>query len=195
MVLTTPLVGWMLDRMDGRVPMLIGLAIYGICCYMMMLADLRIGFVYIMWAYIWRGLGLGFLYPPVYSVAIQGVPLEQTRGGSSLLNLQVTLGGAFSVSLLTTLIDTQQTVYQARFAETQLLSAVGTQHALTAFEQIANAAGVGASYLQGYMLGLLHGVVRREALVHALNHGFYVVALVGFCAVAIILTMWTTRQR
>jgi DHA2 family multidrug resistance protein len=195
MVLTTPLVGWMLDRLDGRIPMLIGLAIYGICCYMMLLADMRIGFAYIMWAYIWRGLGLGFLYPPVYSVAIQGVPLEQTRGGSSLLNLQVTLGGAFSVSLLTTLIDARQTFYQARFAETQMLNAVGTQQALTTFEQLAEAVGVESLHLQSYVLGLLQGVVRQEALVHALNDGFYVVILVGLCSVAIILTMWTGKQR
>ena len=195
MVLTTPLVGWMLDRIDGRIPMLIGLAIYGICCYMMMLADMRIGFAYIMWSYIWRGLGLGFLYPPVYSVAIQGIPMEQTRGGSSLLNLQVTLGGAFSVSLLTTLIDARQTVYQARFAETQMLNAVGTQQALSTFEQIAETVGVGAIYLQGYVLGLLQGVVRQEALVHALNDGFYIVILVGLCSAAIILTMWTGGRR
>jgi len=195
MVLTTPLVGWMLDRLDGRIPMLIGLAIYGICCYMMLLADMRIGFAYLMWAYIWRGLGLGFLYPPVYSVAIQGVPLEQTRGGSSLLNLQVTLGGAFSISLLTTLIDVRQTFYQTRFAETQMLDAVGTQQALTTFEQFADAMGVGAIYLQGYVLGLLQGVVHQEALVRALNDGFYVVILVGLCSVAMILTMWTGKQR
>lgn len=195
MVLTTPLVGWMLDRVDGRIPMLIGLAIYGICCYLMMLADMRIGFAYIMWSYIWRGLGLGFLYPPVYSVAIQGMPLAQTRGASSLLNLQVTLGGAFSVSLLTTLIDVRQTVYQARFAETQMLSAVGTQHALSTFAQFADAAGVGAMYLKGYALSLLQGMVRQEALVHALNDGFYMVSLVGLCSAAIILTMWTGRHR
>lgn len=195
MVLTTPLVGWMLDRIDGRIPMLIGLAIYGMCCYIMMLADMRIGFAYLMWSYIWRGLGLGFLYPPVYSVAIKGIPLEQTRGASSLLNLQVTLGGAFSVSLLTTLIDVRQTVYQARYAETQMLSAVGTQQALSAFTQLADAVGVGAMYAKGYALGLLQGVVRREALVHALNDGFYVVILVGLCSVAIILTMWTSRPR
>jgi hypothetical protein len=50
-------------------------------------------------------------------------------------------------------------------------------------------------HLQGYVLGLLQGVVRQEALVHALNDGFYVVILVGLCSVAIILTMWTGKQR
>ncbi len=153
------------------------------------------GHTHLMWAYIWRGLGLGFLYPPVYSVAIQGMPLEQTRGASSLLNLQVTLGGAFSVSILSTLIDARQTVHQARFAETQMLNAVGTQQALSAFTQLADTVGVGAMYLKSYAIGLLQGVVRQEALVHALNDGFYVVILVGLCSVAIILTMWTGRPR
>ena len=85
------------------------------------------------------------------------------------------------MSLLTTLIDARQTVYQARFAETQMLNAVGTQQALSAFEQFADAAGVGALYVQGYALGLLQGVVRSEALVRALNDGFYIVILVGLC--------------
>ncbi len=189
MVLTTPVVGWMLDRLDGRLPMLIGLGIYGICCYLMMLADLRIGFAYVMWAYIFRGFGLGFLYPPVYAVAIQGVPLERTRAASSLLNLQVTLGGAFSVALLSTLIESRQTVHQAHLAETQVLTAAGTQQALSTFTHLATQLGAGAAYLNGYVLGLLQGVVRQQALVHALNDGFYVIMFVALGTLAIVLTM------
>lgn len=195
MVLTTPLVGWMLDRIDGRVPMLIGMVIYGLCCYTMMLADLRIGFAYIMWAYIWRGIGLGFLYPPVYAVAIQGMPLDRTRGASSLLNLQVTLGGALSVALLTTFIEARQTVHQVRFAETQVLTSVGTQQALVAFTQLAHKFWTGVASIKGHALGLLHGMVRREALVHALNDGFYAIMLVALVSTGIILTMRTVRRR
>jgi len=99
------------------------------------------------------------------------------------------------VSLLTTLIDARQTFYQARFAETQMLNAVGTQQALTTFEQFADAVGVETLHLQGYVLGLLQDVVRQEALVRALNDGFYVVILVGLCSVAMILNMWTGRRR
>ena len=194
MVLTTPLVGWMLDRIDGRVPMLIGLGIYGFCCYVMMLADMRVGFAYIMWSYIWRGLGLGFLYPPVYSVAIKGIPLERTRGASSLLNLQVTLGGALSVALLSTFIEVRQTIHQARFAETQNLNAVGTQQALASLTEMAHHLGAHTAYLKGYVLGLLQGVVRQEALVHALNDGFYVIILVTLASACMVLTMWTVRR-
>jgi DHA2 family multidrug resistance protein len=193
MVLTTPVVGWMLDRTDGRVPMLLGLGIYGMCCYIMMLADLRIGFAYVMWAYIWRGLGLGFLYPPVYAVAIQGVPLAHTRAASSLLNLHVTLGGALSVALLTTMIDVRQVIHQARFADTQTLAAVGTQQALATFTQLGANLGTSTAYLKGYAVSLLQGIINQEALVHALNDGFYGILLVALGSVALILTMRTVR--
>jgi MFS transporter, DHA2 family, multidrug resistance protein len=195
MVLTTPLVGWMLDRVDGRIPMFIGLSIYGICCYAMMLADLRIGFAYVMWAYIWRGLGLGFLYPPVYAVAIQGILMERTRAASSLLNLQVTLGGAFSVALLSTLIEVRQTVYQSRFAETQELTSVGTQQALAVFTQLASSVETQVASVQRYALSLLQEVVHREALVYALHDGFDMIALVAIGSLILILTMWPVRQQ
>jgi DHA2 family multidrug resistance protein len=161
----------------------------------MMRADLRIGFAYVMWAYIWRGLGLGFLYPPVYAVAIRGIPLERTRAASSLLNLQVTLGGAFSVALLSTLIEARQTVYQARFADTQELTSVGTQQALALFTRLAGALGTHAASVQSHALSLLQEVIHREALAHALRDGFYMIVLVGLGSLVLILTMWPVRPR
>ena len=148
-----------------------------------------------MWTYICRGLGLGFLYPPVYSVAITGIPLARTRSASSLINLQVTLGGAFNVALLSTLLEVRQTVHQVRFAETQMLNSLGTQQALATFTQLANTLGVSLAHQQGYALSMLQGIVRREALVHALNDGFYVILLVGLASVGIILTMRTVRRQ
>jgi DHA2 family multidrug resistance protein len=195
MVLTTPFVGWLLDRTDGRIPMVIGLVIYCLCCYIMTLADLRIGVTYIAWAYVFRGVGLGFLYPPVYTVAIQGIPLERTRAASSLLNLQVTLGGAFSIAVLSTLVESRQTVHQAHFAEEQTLTSVGTQQALATFTRLAHELGASVVYLKTYALGLLQGVVRQEALVHALNDCFQVVLLVALCSIGIVLTMRTVLHR
>lgn len=195
MVCTTPVVGWMIDRSGGRVPMLIGLSIYGWCCYIMMHADLRIGFAYIVWVYILRGVGLGFLYPPVYAFAIHGIALEHTRAASSLLNLQVTLGGTFSIALLSTLVESRQTLHQARFAEEQVLTSIGTQQALTVFTRLANDLGAGAAHLKLYALGLLQGVVRQEALVHALNDCFQVILFVTLASLAIVLTMRSAQRR
>jgi predicted MFS family arabinose efflux permease len=62
MVLTSPLVGWIIDRSEPRGAMLLGLGFFAVSCYLMMLADLRIGFV-LSCGYIFSGLRL--VYPPV----------------------------------------------------------------------------------------------------------------------------------
>ena len=71
----------------------------------------------------------------------------------------------------------------------------GTQQALVTFTQLAHKLGAGAATIKGHALGLLHGLVRREALVHALNDGFYAIMLVALVSTAIILTMRTVRRR
>ncbi|MGQ4808199.1 Multidrug export protein EmrB [Candidatus Entotheonellaceae bacterium PAL068K] len=194
MVLTTPVVGWMIDRSEARFPMLIGLLIYCVCCYLMMLADLRIGVMHIVWTTIIRGFGLGFLYPPVYALALQGVPLERTRAALSLLNLQVTLGGACSIALLSTLMESRQAVHQTYFAEEQVLTSVGTQQALMALTRLAHELGAHMAHLNLQALGLLQGIVRREALVHALNDCFQIVLMAALCSMVIVLTMRAARH-
>lgn len=189
MVLTSPVVGWMIDRSEPRFAMLVGLALYGVNCYLMMLADLRIGFMYLVWVYIFRGLGLGFLYPPVFAVGTSGFALHRTRAASSMLNLWVILGGTFSIALFSTLIERWQTVHQARFTEEQVWTSIGTQQALAAFAQLAGSLGVWGTEAMLYARTWLVGLVRREALIYALNDGFALVFLIVLGSMGVVLTI------
>jgi MFS transporter, DHA2 family, multidrug resistance protein len=195
MVLTSPLVGWTIDRSEPRLAMLLGLALYAVSCYLMIRADLRIGFMFLVWVYIFRGLGLGFLYPPVFVVATSGLPQQRTRAASSLLNLWVVLGGTFSIALFSTLVEWRQTLHQARYAETQVLTSAGTQQALALFGQLASTLGAGMVQAELYARGVLQGLVRREALVRALNDGFALILFITLCSVGILLTMRMTRRK
>lgn len=187
MVVTSPFVGWLIDRIEPRVSMLLGLTLFIVGCYMMVLADLRIGFMFIIWVYIFRGLGLGFLYPPVYMLGISGLPPHRTRAATSMLNLWLILGGTFSIALLSTLLERWQTIHQIHFAETQVLTSAGTQQALAAFARLSGKFGSSAIQMEAYARGLLQGIVRREALVHALNDAFALVLVVALFSMAISL--------
>jgi EmrB/QacA subfamily drug resistance transporter len=195
MVLISPLVGWTIDRSEPRLAMLLGLGLFAVSCYLMMRADLRIGFVFLVWVYIFRGLGLGFLYPPVFVVATSGLPMHRTRAASSLLNLWVILGGTFSIALFSTLLEWRQTLHQTHFAETQMLTAAGTQRALALFGQIASSFGAGIVQAEFYAHGVLQGLVRREALVHALNDGFALILCLALCSTGAVLTLRIARGK
>jgi DHA2 family multidrug resistance protein len=195
MVLTSPLVGWIIDRAEPRLAMLVGLGLYSVGCFLMMRADLRIGFMFLVWVYIFRGLGLGFFHPPVFVIATSGLPLHRTRAATSLLNLWVILGGTFSVALFSTLIEWRRVVHQARFAEEQILTSVGTHQALTAFAHLASRFGASVSQAELYARSLLQGVVRQQALVHALNDSFALILYIVLCSMGVMLTMRVARSK
>jgi DHA2 family multidrug resistance protein len=195
MILVALLAGWLVDRSEPRLPMLLGLTFYGVFCYLMVLADRRIGMVFLVWVYIFRGMGLGFLNAPVFAVATSGLNLQRTRAASSLLSLWLVLGGTFGIALLSTMLERWQTVHQTHFAEEQWLTSIGTQHALTAFTQLAATLGAGGGQATLYARSMLQGVLRREALVHAFNDGFALMISITLACIGVVLTMRIARQR
>lgn len=194
MVLTTPLVGRLIDRADARLPMLLGLAVYGWSCYMMLWADIRVDMAFVVWVYIWRGVGLGFLYPPLFAVATSGLPLQRTRAASSLLNLWVTIGGALSIALLSTLVEMQQIWHQARLAEDQMPTAVGTQQGVATLTRLLTETGSGVTGAGLQALGLLQGLLQREALVRSINDCFMLILLVTVACVGLTMLVRMVRH-
>ena len=194
MIIMSYAAGHLVDRFEPRVPMLVGLMGFGLCCYLMMLADLRISAGFIAWVYIWRGIGLGFLNAPVFAVATSGLHPPRARMASSLLSLSLVLGGTFGISLLSTLLERWQTIHQARFAELQLHTAVGTQQALRTFTEMADRLGLSPDYAGLYAHTQLSDLLGRESLIHALNDCFAFVLVLTICCVGLVLMMRIVRQ-
>jgi hypothetical protein len=55
--------------------------------------------------------------------------------------------------------------------------------------------GVGVGQAELYAHGVLQGLVRREALVHALNDGFALILFIALCGMGVVLTMRMTRSK
>ena len=182
LVLFTSIAGWASDHIDHRPLMMIGYVCYGAFGALMLFADLRLTPLALLVIYFGRGLGLGFTYSIIYPVGISGFDPARAKAASTVLNLCITLGGAWAVALLGAILDQRQQIRQALLAETQQLTAVGTQQALdtleTAAAQISNAipASVHAHIL-------LARFINREALLLAFNDAaalFIVISLCGF---------------
>ena len=192
MIICALVAGWLVDRIDPRVPMTIGAAAFGFFCYLMLTADGRSSLGYFTWAYIWRSIGLGFLNAPVFATATSGLSAHRARLASSLLSLSLVLGGTFGISLLSTMLERWQTIHQARFAETQTYAAVGTQHALTAFAGVWDQ--LGSQFMDLYARGTLTGFVRREALLHAFNDCFALLLYLSIAIGCIVVMMRVVRR-
>ena len=192
MIICALVAGWLVDRIDARIPMTIGAAAFGYFCYLMLTADGRSSLGYFTWAYIWRSIGLGFLNAPVFATATSGLSAHRARLASSLLSLSLVLGGTFGISLLSTMLERWQTIHQARFAETQTYDAIGTQHALSAFSGVWDR--LGSQFMDLYARGTLTGFVRREALLQAFNDCFAFLLYLSIAIGCIVVMMRVARR-
>ena len=193
MITAAYIAGWVVDRFEPRIAMMLGLVGFCVCCFLMMLADRRMTAAFIAWVYIWRGFGLGFLNAPVFAVATSGLEPHRARLASSLLSLSLVLGGTFGISLLTTLMDRWRTIHQARFAETQMLTSIGSQRALEAFAELGQSSGFGPGAAGLYAQSRLAALLSREALVHALNDCFAFILVLAIGSVGFVLMMRMAR--
>ncbi len=64
-----------------------------------------------------QAMWLPFLFIPITSVSLVGVPPEQNNNASALVNLMRNLGGSVGISYVTTLLAYRQQIHHARLAE------------------------------------------------------------------------------
>jgi EmrB/QacA subfamily drug resistance transporter len=186
LVLCTSFSGWASDRVDHRAIMVLGYLCYAAFGAIMVFADLRFSALAILIVYFGRGLGLGFTYTIIYAVGISGFETLKGKRASTLLNLCIVLGGALAVSLLASILDQRQQVRQALLAETQQLTAVGTQHALRTFEGVATSIG-GSLPPSLHAKVLLSRLINREATMLAFNDGFSFFVIISLCGLFLVL--------
>jgi hypothetical protein len=158
----------------------------------MMFADLRLSAFALLIIYFGRGLGLGLSYSLVYPIGISGFDFPRGKTATTILNLSVTLGGALCVAMLAAILDQRYQIRQALLAETQLLPAVGTQHALHALEALAAQIG-GALAPDVHARVLLGRLINREAWLLAFNDSFGFFIIISLCGLA--LTLFFRRAR
>jgi MFS transporter, DHA2 family, multidrug resistance protein len=184
LVFCTPLAGWASDRIDARYLMTLGYLCYTAFGVLMMFADLRLSIFALLIIYFGRGLGLGLSYPVIYPIGISGLDPARGKAATTVLNLGVTLGGAFNISLLATILEQRHHVRHALLAETQTLSAAGTQQGLRTLEALAAQLGGGLPP-SVHAKVLLSRLIDREALLLAFNDAFGTFAILSLCGLAL----------
>jgi DHA2 family multidrug resistance protein len=192
LVLCTPLAGWAGDRIDPRYLMVSGFLCYCAFGLLMTFADLRLSAFALLIIYFGRGIGLGLSYALVYPIGISGFDFPRGKTATTILNLCVTLGGALSVAMLAAILDQRYQLRLAWLAETQALSAAGTQHALRTLEALA--AQLGSALSPAVHARLLLGrIVNHEALLLAFNDAFGCFVVIALCG--LLLTVFFRQAR
>jgi DHA2 family multidrug resistance protein len=113
-----PLVGRMINKVDVRLLVAIGLVIGGISLLWMTNFYLDISFQRLMLARMLQTASLAFLFVPLNALAFRGIPATKTNNASALINLARNFGGSIGISVASTLLIRREQVHQSRLIET-----------------------------------------------------------------------------
>lgn len=169
-----PIAGRMADRMDGRIPITLGVVFSAISLYWMSFVDLRISQTTAYMMLVVRGLGIGFIFPPLMNLALKCLPQEKTAVGSGLMNVSRQIGGAFGVAIIGVLLDRREVFHHSIFAQAQNLNSFATQNFLSQLQDVFQRLGSMEDAAYQKALTVLHLMVKKEAMVASFDDCFLI---------------------
>jgi DHA2 family multidrug resistance protein len=169
-----PLAGRMADRMDGRIPITFGVLFSALSLYWLSFVDLRTSQTTAYLMLIVRGLGIGFIFPPLMNLSLKCLPPEKTAVGSGLMNVSRQIGGAFGVAVIGVLLDRREVFHHSLFAQAQNLNSFSTQFFLNHYQEFFQK--LGSVEISAYQkaLAVLDLLVKKKAMVASFDDCFFI---------------------
>jgi MFS transporter, DHA2 family, multidrug resistance protein len=116
-IVAMPFIGRMINKVDTRLLVAVGLVIGGVSLLWMTNFYLGVSFRYLVLMRMIQALSFAFLFVPINTLAFRGVPPEKTNNVSALINLARNLGGSIGISFMSTMLTRREQFHQSRLVE------------------------------------------------------------------------------
>jgi DHA2 family multidrug resistance protein len=100
----SPIAGWMSDKINPKIPLLIGITCTALSLYLYSFFSLTTEHGQIMIPLYIRGFGMGLMFVPLTTITLLNIPKWKMAQASGLLNTIRQIGGSFGVALLGSLL-------------------------------------------------------------------------------------------
>jgi DHA2 family multidrug resistance protein len=189
-----PLSGRLSDWVAPRVPIVGGMFVTGVSCYLMASADLNTPFWLFVWWLIIGRVALGFVFPALTAGGLRALPADLVGQGAGLMSYFRQLGAAFGVTLLATTVESRTVMYAESFVATQTSGNAATADFLREMQAALSRAGAQEALLGPGALHQLGQTLYEQATMIAYRDGFLLVAVFFFCAMIPAWFLNKTRE-
>ncbi len=184
MMITAPIAGMMAQKVDPRLMMAVGLALFAVSCFELVPITQDWAFWELFVPQAVRGVALMICMIPVSILALGTLPPERVKNASGLFNLTRNLGGAVGLALITTILNHRWDLHIARLHEAVTWSCDAALERLSALTYgFTSALGSDAP---SAALKTLSNIVRRDALVMAFSDVFLILAVIFLIVTALV---------
>ncbi len=117
MLLLMPVAAALSGKVPGRVMVGTALVSMGLSIWPMTQLNTDLSFEHAVWLRLAQSIALPFLFIPISSMALVGVPSGKSAQGSALMELCTGLGGSLSIALTQTILSRRQQFHLSRLVE------------------------------------------------------------------------------
>lgn len=168
---------------DRRIVLAIGLAMFGLGCYLDSFLTPDSRFEAFLIPQIFRGMALMFCFIPVNDIALGDMSKEQVQNASGLYNLTRNLGGAMGLAIVNNLLTTKTKIYSQYLGEYITATDGSTFAKIHALRHFLNGK-IANTELGAY--AIINKSIMTNAFVIAINEMFAIIGLLFFLS-AILL--------
>jgi DHA2 family multidrug resistance protein len=115
-LLTMPVAGVLMNRIDPRWIIATGCALNAYAMYLMATLTLQASYWHVMMPRFIQGFGIGLSFVPLSTVALTSVPMRELGHASGLFNFIRTLGGGLGIAAVATMLERGAQVHQVRLS-------------------------------------------------------------------------------
>jgi MFS transporter, DHA2 family, multidrug resistance protein len=172
-----PFVPKVMQRIDIRVLIGVGISLFAVSCLMNSAMTNQTGIDQLRISQIVRAMGQPLIMVPLSTIATAGIAASQAGSASGLFNMMRNLGGSIGIAALATLLTRREQFHSNRLGESISLYDLNTQERLNQLTQYFVSRGADLATAQQQALGAIDNIVRREAYILAFNDCFYFIAM------------------
>jgi DHA2 family multidrug resistance protein len=124
----SPIAGKMTDKLNPKIPISIGIILTFFSMYFYKDLSLTTEYGGIIIPLIIRGFGLGFMFIPLSTIAINNIPKEKMAQATGLFNTIRQVGGSFGVAILGTLLTRRDIFHTAMYNQSVNQNSIAFNH-------------------------------------------------------------------
>jgi DHA2 family multidrug resistance protein len=184
-MLAMPLVGKLIDRVDPKRFLFVGICICALSTYMMSHFTLTTDFWSFVWPRVALGFGMGMTFIPLTTLTLSHIPREHMTEATSLYNLLRNLGGSVGIAFTTTILSRRAQLHQTRLVEHLSPFDPAYQISRERIGDMLTQKGLPA----GGSDGLLYRELIRQSTTLAFTDAFLMICMLILCMLPLVFLM------
>ncbi len=188
-IIAMPIIGILTSKLDNRWLIASGFAMFGVSSLWFGRANLEISQWSFLWPVVLSGFGAGFIFVPLSTTSVAGLPNEEIGNASGLYNLFRNVGGSIGIAMVNTIVARHAQLHQNELVRSVVPSSVTVQNQLHLLQQYLQSQGYGAVDAMQKAYALIGRQVGSQALLWSYVDDFRYMGLMCFACIPIVFIL------